>query len=396
MQDKRTYLDNAASTRLDERVLEAMKPYFFDTYAVATSEFAYTQGIEAREALDEARASLVKSFNANPEEFIFTSGSTESSNMALKGVALALGQKKGKHIIVSKIEDFPVLHSAEALERQGFQVTYLDVDSEGFVNLDGLRDSILDETILVSIQHANQEIGTIQDIDSIGNICREKGVLFHTDATHTFGRVHLDVGKIPVDLITVSAHILHGPKGIGGLYIRKGTPIAKWMDGGFQEFDLRAGLENIAGAVGFAKAVELVTLTENEQLQTMRDHAINRILAEIPDTILNGHRWKRIPQNVNISFHFVEGESITLHLDMHGFAVSTGSACFSRSLQGSHVIYGIGGDHERAHGSIRITLGRYNTMEEVDAVVQTLAEVVQELRNISPLGKEKREEEGLK
>ena len=390
MPERRIYLDNAAATRLDEQVLEAMKPYFFDTYAVATSEFAYTQGIEAREALDEARGTLAKALGANPEEFIFTSGSTESSNIALKGVALALGKKKGKHIIVSKIEDFPVLHSAEALERQDFQITYLDVDGEGLVNLDNLSNSISDETILVSIQHANQEIGTIQDIASIGNVCREKGVLFHTDATHTFRRVPIDVGKIPVDLITVSAHTIHGPKGIGGLYIRKGTPIAKWMDGGFQEFDLRAGLENISSAVGFAKAVELVTPAENEQLQAMRDHAINRILAEIPDTTLNGHRWKRLPQNVNISFHFVEGESITLHLDMHGFAVSTGSACFSRSLQGSHVIYGIGGDHERAHGSIRITLGRYNTTEEVDAVVQTLAEVVKELRDISPLGKEER------
>jgi cysteine desulfurase len=389
MSERRIYLDNAASTRLDERVLEAMKPFFFDTYAVATSEFAYTQGIEAREALDEARGSLSKALNANPEEFIFTSGSTESSNMALKGVALALGKKKGKHLIVSKIEDFPVLHSAQSLERQGFQVTYLNVDGEGFINIDELRDSISDETILVSIQHANQEIGTIQDIDGISNICREKGTLFHTDATHTFRRVPLDAGKIPVDLITVSAHTLHGPKGIGGLYIRKGTPMAKWMDGGFQEFGLRAGLENIPGAVGFARTVGLVTERENKRLQAMRDRIIDRILAEIPDTTLNGHRQKRLPQNVNISFHYVEGESITLHLDMHGFAVSTGSACFSRSLQGSHVIYGIGGDHERAHGSIRFTLSRYNTMKEADAVVKTLAGIIGELRNISPLGKEK-------
>jgi len=389
MSERRIYLDNAASTRLDERVLEAMKPYFFDTYAVATSEFAYTQGIEAREALDEARGSLSKALNSNPEEFIFTSGSTESSNMALKGVALALGKKKGKHLIVSKIEDFPVLHSAQSLERQGFQVTYLNVDGEGFINVDELRNSISDETILVSIQHANQEIGTIQDIDGISNICREKGTIFHTDATHTFRRVPLDAGKMPVDLITVSAHTLHGPKGIGGLYIRKGTPMAKWMDGGFQEFGLRAGLENIPGAVGFARMVGLVTERENKRLQAMRDRIIDRILAEIPDTTLNGHRQKRLPQNVNISFHYVEGESITLHLDMHGFAVSTGSACFSRSLQGSHVIYGIGGDHERAHGSIRITLSRYNTMKEADAVVKTLAGVIGELRNISPLGKEK-------
>ena len=384
------YLDNASATRLDERVLEAMRPYFFDTYAVATSEFGYSQGIEAREALDEARGALANALGAAPEEFIFTSGSTESSNIALKGVALALSKKKGKHIIVSKIEDFPVLHSARALEKQGFQVTYLDVDSDGFVNLDKLRDSITNETILVSIQHANQEIGTIQDIENIGRICHEKGVLFHTDATHTFPRIPLDVRRIPVDLITVSAHTIHGPKGIGGLYVRQGTRIAKWLDGGFQEFDLRAGLEDIPGAVGFAKAVELVTAQENEQLQAMRDRVIDRILGEIPDTTLNGHRWKRLPQNANISFHFIEGESITLHLDMHGFAVSTGSACFSRSLEGSHVIFGIGGDHERAHGSIRFTFGRYNTMAEADAVVETLTGVVKELRSISPLGKENR------
>jgi cysteine desulfurase len=389
MLDRRQiYLDNSAATRLDERVLEAMKPYFFDKYAVATSEFAYTQGIEAREALDEARKALAAALGAAPEEFIFTSGSTESSNIALKGVALALGNKKGKHMIVSKIEDFPVLNSARALEKQGFRVTYLDVDNDGFVALDKLRDSITNETILVSIQHANQEIGTIQDIENIGLICSKKGVLFHTDATHTFTRVPLDVNKIPVDIVTVAAHTIHGPKGIGGLYIRQGTKIAKWVDGGFQEFNLRAGLENIPGAVGFAKAAELVTTQETERIQSVRDHVIDRILAEIPDTVLNGHRWKRLPQNANISFHFVEGESITLHLDMHGFAVSTGSACFSRSLEGSHVIFGIGGDHERAHGSIRFTLGRYNTMEDADAVVETLAEVVQELRSISPLGKE--------
>jgi cysteine desulfurase len=387
------YLDNAAATRLDKRVLEAMQPYYFDKYAVATSEFAYSQGIEAREVLDDARAAIASSFKADPEEVIFTSGSTESSNIALKGVALALGGKKGKHIIVSKIEDFPVLNSAKALERQGFTVTYLDVDEDGFIDLDRLKDSITKETIIVSIQHANQEIGTIQDIEVIGGICHEKGVLFHTDTTHTFPRLPIDVSKIPVDLITVSAHTIHGPKGIGGLYIRKGTKIAKWMDGGFQEFDLRAGLENIPGAIGFAKAVELVTPDETERLQVMRDRIIDRILAEIPDTVLNGHRWQRLPQNANISFHFIEGESVTLHLDMHGFAVSTGSACFSRSLEGSHVIFGIGGDHERAHGSIRFTFGRYNTVEDVDAVVETLSRVVRELRSISPLGKENTEQE---
>jgi cysteine desulfurase len=396
MLDRVVYLDNAAATRLDERVLDAMKPYFFDTYAVATSEFGYSLGIEAQEALGEARRAIATALGAEPEEFIFTSGDTESSNIAIKGAAQALGEKKGRHIVISKIEDFPVLNSARGLEKQGFEVTYLDVDGEGLVDLDKLRDSMTDKTVLVSIQHANQEIGTIQDLERIGGICREKGALFHTDATHTFTRVPLDVGKMPVDLVTVSAHTIHGPKGIGGLYVRSGTTLGKWMDGGFQEFNLRAGLENIPGAVGFAKAVELVTPEETEKLQAMRDRLIDRMLAEIPHTTLNGHRRKRLPQNANITFHFVEGESITLHLDMRGFAVSTGSACFSRSLEGSHVIFGIGGDHERAHGSIRFTFGRYNTMEDVDGIVDAIGEVVRELRKISQLGRNKQGEEGSK
>jgi len=382
---KCTYMDNSATTRLDERVLEAMTPYFFQTYAVATSEFGYSLGIEAREALDKARATIANHLGASPEEFIFTSGDTESNNMALKGVALALGQKKGKHLIVSKIEDFPVLHSAQALERQGFRVTYLPVDGDGFVDLDALAKAIDKETILVSIQHANQEIGTIQDIAAIAELCKKKGTLFHMDATHSFTRVPVSVKDVPVDLVTVSAHTIHGPRGIGGLYIRKKTPIAKWMDGGFQEFDMRAGLENIPAAVGFAAAVELVTDEENTRLATMRDLILNYLLTEVPSTTLNGHRTKRTPHNANVSFHFVEGESITLHLDMRGYAVSTGSACFSRSLEGSHVIYGIGGDHERAHGSIRFTLGRYNTMEEVDGIVTAIAGIVRDLRKISPL-----------
>ncbi len=382
---KQTYLDNAAATRLDERVLEAMTPYFFETYAVATSEFGYSLGIEAREALDSARQSLAGRLGASPEEFIFTSGDTESSNMALKGVALALGQKKGRHLIVSKIEDFPVLHSAQALERQGFTVTYLPVDGDGLVDMGALEQAIGKETILVSVQHANQEIGTVQDIAAIAKLCKRKGTLFHTDATHTFTRVPLNVADVPADLVTVAAHTIHGPRGVGGLYVRKKTPIAKWMDGGFQEFDLRAGLENIPGAVGFARAVELVTEEENARLAAMRDRVIDRLLAEVASTTLNGHRMKRTPQNANVTFHFVEGESITLHLDMRGYAVSTGSACFSRSLEGSHVIFGIGGDHERAHGSIRFTFGRYNTMEEVDGIVDALGEVVAQLRKISPL-----------
>jgi cysteine desulfurase len=381
------YLDNAAATRLDERVLQAMEPYFFDLYAIATSQFGYSLGVDARDALDAARAGVAAQLGATPEELIFTSGSTESSNLAIKGIALAMADKKGRHIVTTPIEDFPVLHSTRSLERQGFQVTRVQVDETGQVDLDHLRDSIGPETILVSIQAANQEIGTAQDLRLIAEICKDKGVLLHTDATHSFLRLPLDVREVPVDLVTVSAHTIHGPKGVGGLYVREGTPIRKWMDGGFQEFDLRPGVENIPGAVGFAKAVELVTPEETQRLLVMRDRLTERML-EIPHTRINGHPVHRLPHNANISYRFVEGESLLLHLDMRGFAVSTGSACFSRSLEASHVILGIGGNHERAHGSVRFTFGRYNQDEDVDAVVDAVAEVVADLRRISPLGKE--------
>ena len=380
-----TYLDNAATTRLDERVLEAMKPYFFETYAVATSEFGYSLGIEAREALDEARAAIAARFGATPDELVFTSGSTESSNMAIKGVALALGEKKGKHIVTTAIEDFPVLNTARALERQGFSVTYLPVDGSGLLDPETLRAALTPQTILISVQHANQEIGTVQDIAAIGAIAQDAHVLFHADATHTFTRLPLDVRGPGPDLVTLSAHTIHGPRGVGALFIRAGTPIKKWMDGGFQEHDLRAGVEDIPGAIGFAKAVELVVREETARLQAMRDRVIGRLLAEVPHVTLNGHRTRRTPQNANVTFHYVEGESITLQLDMRGFAVSTGSACFSRSLEASHVMLGIGGDHERAHGSVRFSFGRFNTMADADGVVEAIADVVEQLRLISPL-----------
>jgi cysteine desulfurase len=385
--DRFIYLDNAATTRLDERVLEAMKPYFFNTFAVATSQFGYSLGTDARDALDGARAAIAGALGAGAEEFIFTSDSTESSNIALKGVAMALGEKKGKHIITTRIEDFPVLYSARALEKQGFQVTYLDVDEFGRIDLDQLRQAITPETILVSVQSANQEIGTLQDIAAVAAIAHERGVLVHTDASHSFMRVPLDVRLVPVDLVSVTAHLMHGPKGVGGLYVRQGTPLAKWMDGGFQEFNLRAGVENIPGAVGFAKAVALITPEETERLQALRDRLIQQVLP-VPHSRLNGHPTLRLPHNANISFRFVEGESILLHLDMRGFAISTGSACFSRSLEASHVILGIGGDHERAHGSVRFTFGRFNVQEDVDAIAGAVAEVIANLRAISPLGKE--------
>lgn len=382
-----TYLDNAASTRLDEQVLEAMKPYLFDTYAVATSEFGYSMGIDAKEALERSRESIASRLGASSEEIIFTSGSTESSNTALKGVAWALKEKKGKHVIVSTIEDFPVLNTAKALERQGFSATFLDVDAEGFVDLEGLRNAITKETVLVSIQQGNQEIGTAQDLKAISEICQEKDVLLHTDATHGFTRLPLSVKELPVDLVTMSAHTIHGPRGVGALYIRKDTPITKFMDGGFQEFNLRAGVEDIPSAVGFAKAIELVTEEENQRLKAMRDRVIDKALSDIPEVTLNGSREKRLPQNANLTFHYVEGESVTLHMDMRGFAVSTGSACFSRSLEASHVIRGIGGDHERAHGSVRFTFGRYNRIEDADAAIEAMSEIVARLREISPLAR---------
>jgi len=387
MKENLVYLDNSASTRMDERVLEAMKPYFFDTYAVATSEFAYTMGIEAKEGLEAAREIISSTLKASSEELIFTSGSTESSNLALKGVSRG-NEDEGNHIIVSKIEDFPILNTAKALERKGFEVTYLEVDEEGFVNLEHLKDSIDDETLIVSVQHANQEIGTVQEIEAIADICKDENVLFHTDATHSFTRIPLDVKDIPVDLVTLSGHTIHGPRGIGGLFVREGTSIEKQMDGGFQEKNLRAGVENIPGAVGFAKAVELVNSEENERLKKMRNDLIENLLEEVSHVTLNGSRKERTPQNANLTFHYVEGESITLHLDMRGIAVSTGSACFSRSLEASHVITGIGGDHERAHGSVRFTFGRYNDQEDVNVTVKAVSEVVENLREISPLGGE--------
>jgi len=389
MADKYVYLDNSSATRLDERVLEEMRPFFFDKYAVATSEFGYSLGIEAKEALDAARNNICKRMSASPGEMVFTSGSTESNNMAIKGVAMGLSEKKGKHIVISKIEDFSVLNTAKALERQGYDVSLVDVDEDGLVDMGALEGAIGDKTILVSIQHANQEIGTLQDISEIGRICKEKDVLFHTDATHSFTRVPIDVEKCNIDLMTIAAHTIHGPRGIGGLYIRPETPVKKWMDGGYHENNLRAGLENIPSAVGFSKAVALVTEKENKEITRMRDHLIDRALGEVPDVTLNGHRTKRSPQNANITFHYVEGESITLHMDMRGFSLSTGSACFSKSLEASHVIRGIGGDHERAHGSVRFTLGRYNSMPDVDAAIDNISEVIGKLREISPLGKNK-------
>ncbi len=385
MNKEMVYLDNSAVTRLDKNVLKAMQPYFFDTYAVATSEFAYTMGIEAKEALNKARMKIAESLGAKKEELIFTSGTTESNNLALKGIMY--NQKEKGHLIVSEIENFSVLNTAQRLEKEGYDVSYIGVDGEGKIKFEELKAEIREDTVLVSIQHANQEIGTVQNIKKIAKLLKDKNILFHTDATHTFRRIPIDVSEVPVDLITISAHTIHGPRGIGALFKKDSVKIQKIMNGGFQENNLRAGVENIPAAVGFAKAVELITEEENKKLKNMRDKLIERIEAEIDDVTLNGSRKDRIPQNANITFHYVEGESITLHLDMRGFAVSTGSACFSKSLEASHVILGIGGDHVRAHGSIRFTFSRYNNDQDVEKVVTAIKEVVENLREISPLGK---------
>jgi cysteine desulfurase len=384
MEQERIYLDNAASTKVAPEVLEAMLPYFTEHYAVASSQFSHTPGILVKEALDRARAVIASRIGAKPEEFIFTSGGTEASNLAIKGAAYA-NRKKGNHIITSKIEQLSVLQPCRSLEKEGFSVTYLGVDREGFVDPDELKKAIRPETILVSIQTANQEVGTIQNLRELGRICRERGVLFHTDAELALGWLPFDVREANIDLASFSAHKLHGPKGIGGLFVREGVKLKRLLDGGYNEFELRAGTENVPGAVGFAKAVELFKPEDSRYIQELRDYLMERLL-EIEGAELNGPRGeRRHPGNVNISFAFAEGESIVLHLDMKGIAVITGSACFSRALEPSHVLLAMGYPHERAHSSIRYTLSRYNTRDELDRVVEATREVVEQLRRISPL-----------
>ena len=395
MNSDKTYFDNWAASRLDERVLEAMKPYWFTRYAVATSEFGYSLGVEARDALEAARGSIAATLHAAANDVVFTSGATEASNLAIRGVWRASGiPPERTHLIVSAVEDFPVLYVARALEREGVLVTYLPVDEHGRVDPEAVRRSLREDTVLVSIQAVNQEIGSLQPIDRIAEICREAGVLFHSDASYAHPRVPIDVSAMPIDLATISPHRIHGPRGIGALYVREGTRIRKILEGGFQEHDLRPGSEDIASAIGFAAAVDLANDEDTAHVRTLRDQVMD-LLLEVPHSHLNGHPWLRAPDNANISFRFVEGESLLLHLDLRGFAVSTGSACFSRSLEASHVILASGGDHERAHGSVRITLGRFNTAAAVDALAESIRDVVGELRRISPLGKGGNDDQSL-
>lgn len=385
MEQKVIYLDHAATTPARPEVVEAMLPYFTEKFGNPSSIY----GIAAanKKVITDARERIASSLNAPAADIYFTAGGSESDNWALKATAEAY-EKKGKHIITTKIEHHAILHTCEYLEKKGFEVTYLDVDERGIVKLDQLKASIRPDTILISVMFANNEIGTIQPIEEIGAIAKEHGILFHTDAVQAYGQIPIDVEKMHIDMLSASGHKLNGPKGIGFLYIRKGLKLRSLIHGGAQERRRRAGTENVTGIVGLGKAVEIAFDTMEERTKkeiAMRDHLIDRILAEIPYARLNGDRKNRLPNNVNISFQFIEGESLLIMLDMKGICASSGSACTSGSLDPSHVLLAIGLPHEIAHGSLRLTLGDENTMEEMDYVVDQLKEIVGRLRAMSPL-----------
>lgn len=379
------YFDNAATTKLDKNVLESMMPYLTRSYGNPSSIYKLAQ--ENRIAIENARSSIASVFNAKPNEIYFTSGGTESDNWALKCIAQSY-KNKGNHIITTSIEHHAVLHSCKYLEKQGFRVTYLPVDSYGLVSIDELKRNICNDTILISIIFANNEIGTIQPIKQIGKIARENNIVFHTDAVQAVGSVPIDVEEMCIDALSISAHKFYGPKGAGALYLKKGVKIVPFMDGGAQEFSKRAGTENIAGIVGMAKALEIANRSMESNgvyLKNLRNRIIDGVLKNISHTRLNGHKEKRLPNNVNISFEFIEGESLLLLLDSKGFFASSGSACTSGSLDPSHVLLAIGLPHEIAHGSLRITLGKYNTQEEADLFLHELPGIIKRLRDMSPL-----------
>ncbi len=371
----KVYMDNGATTRVDPRVVKAMLPYFTEVYGNPSSIHSF--GREAREAVEKARKIIADYLGVKANEVIFTSGGTESDNLAIKGVAEAKG--KG-HIITSQIEHPAVLRTCEHLEKNGYEVTYLPVNKEGLINLEQLKNSIKNNTILVSIMHANNEIGTIQPISDIARVCHERGVLFHTDAVQSFT-------KEPIrgpDLISMSSHKIHGPKGVGALYVGEGVKLVRQNDGGGHEFGLRASTENVPAIVGFAKAVELVNDEDKERVLKLRDYMMSELL-KIPDSWINGSLTNRLCNNISVSFKGVEGESILLELDLNGVAVSTGSACSSKNLKPSHVLTAIGLRPEESHGTIRITLSKYNTKEEADYVISKIKESVNRLREMNPL-----------
>ena len=382
---KRIYMDNGATTRVTEPVFEAMKPYFCEIYGNPSS--AHNFGYVSRHAIDAAREQVARAINADVNEIYFTGCGTESDNWAVRGAAYA-NVKKGRHIITTTIEHHAILHTCQQLEKEGFEVTYLPVDEYGFVTPEQLDAAIRPDTTLVSIMTANNEIGTIEPIAELAAVCKKRGVLFHTDAVQAIGSVKIDVKAMQIDMLSMSGHKFHAPKGIGVLYIRKGVRLQQFMNGGAQERNRRAGTENLASIVGIGKAIEIATAdidAHNKKLSAIRDHMIERILKEIPYTRLNGHPTTRLPGNVNVCFRFIEGESLLMLLDAKGIAGSSGSACTSGSLDPSHVLLAIGLPHEIAHGSLRLSLSEENTMEEADYVVDALVEIVSRLRSMSPL-----------
>jgi len=381
---KRIYMDNAATTRVTEPVAQAMMPYLTEVFGNPSSVHAF--GRDARRALDNARTQVAAALNAKPNEIYFTGCGTESDNWAIRGTAYAR-RDRGNHIITSAIEHHAVLHTCEQLEKEGFKITYLPVDEEGLISLDDLKAAITPETILITIMTANNEIGTIQPIKEIGAIAKEHGIRFHTDAVQAIGSVRMDVKEMNIDMLSISGHKFHAPKGVGVLYIRNGVRLERLIQGGAQERTQRAGTENLASIVGIGKAIELATADidgHNAQLSAIRDHIIERVMKEIPYVKLNGHPEKRLPGNVNLCFRFIEGEALLLSLDVKGIAGSSGSACTSGSLDPSHVLLAIGLPHEIAHGSLRLSLCEENTMEEADYVVDSLVEIVGRLRAMSP------------
>ncbi|AOY76995.1 cysteine desulfurase NifS [Clostridium formicaceticum] len=381
----KVYLDYAATTPVKKEVLEEMLPYFHQHFGNPSSIHSF--GRESKKAIDSARDKVAKSLGAKSEEIYFTGSGSEADNWAIKGVAYAL-KAKGNHIITSKIEHHAVLHTCQYLEKEGFEVTYLDVDQYGLIDLEDLKNAIKDNTILITIMYANNEIGTIQPIKEIASIAKEKSIIFHTDAVQAYGNIEIDVQELGADLISISAHKIYGPKGIGALYIRKGAKLNQLIHGGGQEKKRRAGTENLPGIVGFGKAAEIAhenIKEHNQRLMQLRDQLIHKLTGKIPYTRLNGHPKKRLPGNVNLSFEFIEGEALLLSLDMLGIAGSSGSACTSGSLDPSHVLMAIGLSHEIAHGSLRLSLGDITTQEEIDYVVEKLPPVVARLREMSPL-----------
>ena len=382
---ERIYMDNAATTRVTEPVMEAMQPYFCEIFGNPMSVHSF--GRDSRKAVENARRQVAAALGAQPNEIYFTGCGTESDNWAVRGAACA-NVKKGKHIITTAIEHHAILHTCEQLEKEGFEVTYLPVDEFGVVRMDELEKAIRPDTTLISVMSANNEIGTIQPIEEIAKIAKAHKILFHTDAVQAIGSIAFDVKAMGIDMLSLSGHKFHAPKGVGALYIRNGVHLQRLINGGAQERTQRAGTENLASIVGLGKAIELATANierHNAQLTAVRDRLIDRILEEIPYTRLNGHRTQRLPGNCNISFQFIEGESLLLALDLKGIAASSGSACTSGSLDPSHVLLAIGLPHEIAHGSLRLSLSEENTIEQADKVVEALKEIVARLRSMSPL-----------